>query len=90
MKPATCKFIGIALIGVDLLAAIAYQVFGTGLVTTSPPGLPHFGMTSQGFAVTIREDSRVVFHLANLLSLACIASLAIFYLVRSRRHETNA
>lgn len=90
MKTSSYKIMGIVLLAVGLLGAIGYQVWGTGLVTTSPPGLPHSGMTLQGFVVTTREGSRVVFHLANLLSVAGITSLAIFYLIRSRRHETNA
>jgi hypothetical protein len=90
MKTSHYKIIGIVLLAAVLLAAIVFQIFGSGLVTTHPPAPPHAATTSQGYPVTVIEGTGIVFHLFTILPLTGAALLGVACLLRARTHETNA
>jgi len=89
MKTSNYKIIGIVLLAGVLSATIAFQIFGSGLVTTRPPAPPHV-IYSQGRPITVTEGTRIYFHPVRLLALASFALLGLACFLRGKSHETNA
>jgi hypothetical protein len=90
MKTSNYKIIGITLMAGVLFAAIGFQIFGSGLVSTRPPAPPHIMTTAQGYAVTVTQSTQIVFHTVRLLALASFALLGFACFLRGWPHETNA
>jgi hypothetical protein len=89
MKTSHYKVIGIALLAGVILAAIAFQVFGSGLVSTRPPA-PARVIIIQGHTVTQTFSEVTVYHAVRILALGSIALLGFACILRGRSHETNA
>jgi hypothetical protein len=83
VETSNYKLIGIILLVGVLLAAIGFQIYGSGLVSTHPPPPPRI-ITIQGHNVTQTYGKRIVFHTVRILVLTSIALLGLACILRGR------
>ena len=84
MKASYYKIIGIVLLAGVLLAAVVFQFFGSGLISsdTPPPRVitiaPH---VTETFVSIVRVHTR------RILALLAIAGIGLLFMIRSKHHE---
>ena len=74
---------------VAYLAAIAWQVFGSGLVSKLPAAPPHVVFIQDQLIANFYSEV-TVYHVFRILALSSIALLGLSCILRGRSHETNA
>ena len=89
MKTSHYKIVGIVLLAVAFLVAIAWQVFGSGLVSKLPAPPPRVFYIQDTLGAHF-YDEVTVYHVFRMLALASIALLGLACILRGRSHETNA
>jgi hypothetical protein len=89
MKRINYKIIGTILVAGVLLTAIAFQIFGSGLVSTLPARPSRIITTQQGLVVAQTFSKVTVYHVVRILALSNIALLGLACILRGRPHEAN-
>jgi hypothetical protein len=77
MKTPNYKVVGIVLLAGVLFAAIVFQIFGSGLISTLPPVAPHSEITAQGYTVEVVGRKGIVFHFLRILPLLGVGLLGV-------------
>jgi hypothetical protein len=87
MKISYYGIIGIVLLAGVLLAAIAFQVFGSGLISSDTPP-PRVTTISPHVTETWVPIMRV--HTRRILALLAVAGIGLLFVLRSKHRKTHA